>query len=346
MTSESIFNLIEQHQRQPAKKYEELTKVTTHDASAQHVEQKAMRNGRAGVRAPACTIQRAQSLDRGGGNSSHPAAVMPNMKAFEIAQKHKHADDEVVERKGRTKPSVPAVKRQELDAAEVARRRQKAQMGGGSMAAALGGESAMDRVRAAKKNLAAKNTEAIKEQSIINGLLKEQGLTAGLRPAARKPEFSGKPTQQLEPGQCNYVEKNKEAAIEQAQQRAEAAAAARAKAQGKTLSTNEAIKAKPAGQMPKYLIERKMEAEVDQMMKAEAERERNAGPKQMPEEERVATLAELERQRAAAQTELNLIPPTKHQLVQYQTQIKKLDARLAEIEKAIILFSRKVVYIQ
>jgi hypothetical protein len=55
----------------------------------------------------------------------------------------------------------------------------------------------------------------------------------------------------------------------------------------------------------------------------------------MPEEERVATLAELERQRNAATRELNLIPPTKHQLIQYKTQIKKLEIRLAEIEKAM-----------
>jgi hypothetical protein len=58
--------------------------------------------------------------------------------------------------------------------------------------------------------------------------------------------------------------------------------------------------------------------------------------KQMPEEERVATLAELELQRAAAQRELNLISPTKYQMVQYQTKIKKLDARLAEISKSFI----------
>jgi hypothetical protein len=58
--------------------------------------------------------------------------------------------------------------------------------------------------------------------------------------------------------------------------------------------------------------------------------------KQMPEEERVATLAEIELQRAAAQRELNLISPTKYQMVQYQTKIKKLDARLAEISKSFI----------
>ena len=57
----------------------------------------------------------------------------------------------------------------------------------------------------------------------------------------------------------------------------------------------------------------------------------------MPEEERLSTLAELERQRDAATKELNMIPPTKYQLVQYQTQIKKLEteaqARSLELER-------------
>jgi hypothetical protein len=328
MASESIFNLIDQHQRQPAKSYEELTTVATH-APATCVEQQAFR------RAPS------------GAAPSRGPAAMPNMKAFELAQKHMNAEADAAGRaqKTRTKPSVPSVKKPELDAAEVARRRQMSQMNGGAMAAAMGGASALDRARAAKKNVAAQNNQAIKEQSIINGLMKEQGLVAGMRPAARKPEFTGQPTQ-LAPGQRNYVQENKEAALEKAQQRADASAAARAKAQGKTLPASEAIKSKPKGQIPKYLVERKIEMEVDKMMKDDEERERNAGPKQMPEEERVATLAELERQRDAATRELNLIPPTKHQLIQYQTQIKKLEARLAEIEKAIILFSRKIVYVQ
>ena len=333
MASESIFNLINQHQSQPAQRYEDLPVAEYSAAQAPR---------RAEAERPA------RKPSGGAAEGKRPPAAMPTMAAYDIAQKHMHAQPEAGARaaKARSKPPVPAVKKPELDAAEVARRRQMAQMSGGSMAAAMGGASALDRTRAAKANLAAKNTESVKEQSIINGLMKEQGLMAGMRPAARKPEFSGKPTQALQPGERNYVQENKEAALEKAQQRAEAAAAARAKAQGKTLK-NAALKgAKPAGQIPKYLVERKMEMEVDKMMKDDAERERNAGPKQMPEEERLSTLAELERQRDAATKELNMIPPTKYQLVQYQTQIKKLETRLAEIEKAIIPFSRKVVYVQ
>ena len=332
MASESIFNLIQQHQTQPARGYEDATTVATHSGG------EAARQPNEDGRPPRKGPPRAPTDSK---------VRMPNMAAFELAQRHMHEEDDGGARpaKSRAKPSVPTMKRPELDAVEVARRRQMKEMSGGSMAAAMGGASALDRARAAKKNAAAKNAESVKEQSIINGLMKEQGLMPGMRPAARKPEFSGRPTQQLQPGQRNYVQENKEAALEKAQQRSEAAAAARAKAQGKQLK-NEPRTEKPKGQIPKYLIERKMEMEVDKMMKDEEERERLAGPKQMPEEERLSTLAELERQRDAATRELNLIPPTKHQLVQYQTQIKKLETRLAEIEKAIILFSRKVVYIQ
>mmetsp|Transcript_58588 Transcript_58588/g.94642 ORF Transcript_58588/g.94642 Transcript_58588/m.94642 type:complete len:329 (+) Transcript_58588:80-1066(+) len=328
MASESIFNLINQHQSQPAQqRYEDVT-VATHSSSVE------VQETRGPARKPAPP-------------SRTGAGAMPNMAAFELAHKHMHAEDASTRGpKPRSKPSVPSAKRPELDAVEVARRRQMAQMSGGSMAAAMGGASALDRARAAKANAAAKNTEAVKEQSIINGLMKEQGMTAGMRPAARKPEFSGKPTQALQPGQRNYVQENKETALERAQQRSEASANARAKLQGKTLKNDQGAKGKPAGQIPRYLVERKMEMEVDKMIKDDIERERLAGPKQMPEEERVTTLAELECQREAATRELNLIPPTKHQLIQYQTQIKKLETRLAEIEKAIILFSRKVVYIQ
>lgn len=334
MANESIFNLIEQHHSRPPQKYEDMPVAEYSAATAPRTES---------IERPA--RKAAGGAVAGAGSSKRPTA-MPNMAAFDLAQKHMHGEPDARAPKTRVKPSVPAMKRPELDAAEVARRRQMAQMSGGSMAAAMGGASAMDRSRAAKANVAAKNAEAVKEQSIINGLMKEQGLMAGAKPAARKPEFSGKPTQSLQPGQRNYVQENKETALEKAQQRSEAAAAAKAKTQGKTLK-NEALKgAKPAGQIPKYLVERKIEMEVDKLMKDEAEREKNAGPKQMPEEERVATLAELERQRDAATKELNMIPPTKYQLVQYQTQIKKLEARLAEIEKAIILFSRKIVYVQ
>ena len=333
--TESIFNLIGQHESQAARgaaSYEECTKVATHDSGTTYGMSRMDPQNGSPQKRPAV----------------RPAAVpggISNMAAYELALKAERAGAEGARApKTRLKPGVPVQKRAELDAVEIARRRQMREMNGGAMAAAMGGASALDRARAAKANAAAKNTNSVREQSIINGLMKEQGLAAGMRPAARRPEFSGKPTQPLAAGQKNYVRDNQQEAIDAAQRRSEAAAQAKAKAQGKMLQIGTG-RARPAGQIPKYLVERKIEMEVDKAMKEDAERERLGGPKQMPEAERVATLAELERQRDAATRELNLIPPTKHQLVQYQTQIKKLEARLAEIEKAIVLFSRKIVYI-
>jgi hypothetical protein len=66
----------------------------------------------------------------------------------------------------------------------------------------------------------------------------------------------------------------------------------------------------------------------------------------MPEEERLSTLAELQKQKEAALKELNMIPPSKHQLLANKALISKLEIKLSEIDKAIELFSRKIVYIQ
>lgn len=328
--TESIFNLIGQHDTHPIS-HKVRTTVANHESAATHNTGHSEEQDMPPARKATARVR---------------AGAMPNMAQFDLAHQHMHEDSAVARaEKVKRKPSVPAQKKPELDAVEIARRRQMKEMNGGAMAAALGGASALDRARAAKANHAAKNTTAVKEQSIINGLLKEQGAVPGGRPAARKPEFATKQAQPLQPGQRNYVQENKEAALEKAQQRSQAAAAARAKANGKMLKNDETARARPAGQIPKYLIERKIEMEIDKKMKEDAEIEARGERKQMPEDERVAMLAELERQRDAATRELNLIPPTKHQLVQYQTQIKKLEARLAEIEKAIILFSRKVVFI-
>eukprot|EP00961_Rhodomonas_salina_P128241 1728022-Rhodomonas_salina.1 len=86
--------------------------------------------------------------------------------------------------------------------------------------------------------------------------------------------------------------------------------------------------------------------EVDQAMREDEERRKRSGPAVMPEEERLATLKELETQKSAALKELNMIPPSKVELAAYKAQVKKLETRLAEIENAILLFSRKVVYVQ
>jgi len=86
--------------------------------------------------------------------------------------------------------------------------------------------------------------------------------------------------------------------------------------------------------------------QVEKAMAEEVERKRNGGLEVMPEAERLATLEELDRQKRAALQELNSIPPSKAALEGYKAQAKKLEERLKEIDKAVTLFSKKVVYIQ
>ena len=86
--------------------------------------------------------------------------------------------------------------------------------------------------------------------------------------------------------------------------------------------------------------------DVEKAMALEEAEKKKAGPKVMPEEERLSTLAELNAQKKAALLELNSIPISKTELPVYQAQIKKLEARLNEIDNAILLFSRKIVFVQ
>lgn len=192
------------------------------------------------------------------------------------------------------------------------------------------------------KNHATEHKTRLKEQSIINGLLKSQGEVPQTRPAARKPEYASTRLPGGSTGTVakeNFVEANKAKTLEFS-----------AKAPTSTNAREKPIKYKtterPAGQIPKYLIERKIEMDVAKAMKEDEERRKHAGPEAMPEEERLSTLRELEVQKGLALKELNSIPISKLQLQGYQKKAKDLEAKLGEIENAIILFSRKVVYIK
>uniref|UniRef100_A0A7S0W1Z3 Enkurin domain-containing protein n=1 Tax=Hemiselmis tepida TaxID=464990 RepID=A0A7S0W1Z3_9CRYP len=230
----------------------------------------------------------------------------------------------------------------ELDAAEVARKRQNAEMRGGAMAAALAPELTYQmkmQQSLSVKNHAKDHKTRIKEQSIINGLVKAQGEQPQTRPAARKPEFAG--SKSAAGGKLDYVEKNRTL-----KQTLDHAAKAPTSTNAKAAPIKYKEAERPRGQIPKYLVERKIELQVDKMMKEEEERKKHAGPEAMPEEERVATLRELEKQRDAALKEMNQIPPSKHQLHANQVLLRGLESKLKEIENAIVLFSRKVVYIK
>eukprot|EP00286_Rhodomonas_abbreviata_P005108 CAMPEP_0181326456 /NCGR_PEP_ID=MMETSP1101-20121128/21506_1 /TAXON_ID=46948 /ORGANISM="Rhodomonas abbreviata, Strain Caron Lab Isolate" /LENGTH=346 /DNA_ID=CAMNT_0023434907 /DNA_START=22 /DNA_END=1060 /DNA_ORIENTATION=- len=330
--SESIFNLIDMHNSRSDPSL--LPKhVATHAPEAAVAPSAARRvpSGRNLATQPTKSATSSAGPARGGGSFTKKAEVMkPSMAMYDLA-KSAATQSEDLHPKTRSKPAIPTAARPkpELDSAEVARRRQQAQMAGSVMAAALAPEA---KRRSNSSNHLLGNKEKLKEQSIINGLMKAQGEVPLTRPAARKPEFTGKPKQAPEPGEPDFLEDNKRAVLENAGKRVPVPA------KQKYQQTQ-----RPAGQIPKYLVERKIEMEVAQAMAEDEEKRRTGGPAVMPEEERVATLKELEAQKAAALKEMNSIPPSKIQLAAYQSQIKKLETRMAEIEKAILLFSRKIV---
>mmetsp|Transcript_3062 Transcript_3062/g.7423 ORF Transcript_3062/g.7423 Transcript_3062/m.7423 type:complete len:314 (-) Transcript_3062:414-1355(-) len=267
------------------------------------------------------------------------AKTISGMTAYELALASKFSESEEYHRapKITTKPAVPVFKKQsDLDPSEIARRRQQAQMRGGQIANILGTTSGSK----GSQRLAAENNKmSVKEQSIINGLLKEQESNPA-KVQMGKDNRAGKAL--VYPGQKNFVEGNKNSVAEHA---ARKVASMTLKENGPSKNTD-SFKNRPKGQIPKYLIERKIEMQVEKAMAEEVERKRNGGLEVMPEAERLATLEELDRQKRAALQELNSIPPSKAALEGYKAQAKKLEERLKEIDKAVTLFSKKVVYIQ
>jgi len=301
------------------------------------------------------------------------AKTISGMTAYELALASKFSESEEYHRapKITTKPAVPVFKKQsDLDPSEIARRRQQAQMRGGQIANILGTTSGSK----GSQRLAAENNKmSVKEQSIINGLLKEQESNPA-KVQMGKDNRAGKAL--VYPGQKNFVEGNKNSVAEHA---ARKVASMTLKENGPSKNTD-SFKNRPKGQIPKYLIERKIEMQVEKAMAEEVERKRNGGLEVMPEvsrftilfdllkvssdqAERLATLEELDRQKRAALQELNSIPPSKVTILilpgpplrlileqaaleGYKAQAKKLEERLKEIDKAVTLFSKKVVYIQ
>ncbi|KAJ1491483.1 hypothetical protein T484DRAFT_1933256 [Baffinella frigidus] len=320
--NESIFNLIQQHNAaQPAGRKQIPDKIASYLAGDEDV---VLPRNPAQPRAPAPATT----------NRGNP---MPNMADYNRAQDAANQAPAPRERKQTTKPLVANTlnRPRELDATEIARRRQLNQNSGAAMAHAMGGGAPVRRPMRSEsaRNMSRDHLNSVKEQSIVNGLMKQQGQEPQSRPAARRPEFSGK-SRQLPEGQVDRVEQNKRDVEKDAARKAVKAAPV----------PHFNPKARPAGRIPKYLVERKIEAEVDQMMAAEAA-ERAKGPPPMPEHERLATLAALNVEREKCTKELILIPPSKLELGTYARQAKTLNLRLTEIDQAIAMFSKKKVYV-
>ena len=323
--NESIFDLIQQHNAgQPAGRKQIPDKIANYLAGDEDAIERNPSQGK-----PMAPQARAPATNRGNN--------MPNMADYNRAQDAANRETAAPrERKPTTKPLVTNTinRPRELDATEIARRRQLNANSGAAMAHAMGGGAPARPARSASaRNMLADHKNSVKEQSIVNGLMKQQGEAPQSRPAARRPEFSGK-SRQLAEGVVDRVEQNKRDVEKDAQRKAPREAPA----------PKFNPKARPAGRIPKYLVERKIEAEVDVMMAAEAA-ERAKGPAAMPEHERLATLALLEQEREKCTKELILIPPSKLELGTYARQAKTLNLRLTEIDQAVAMFSKKKVFV-
>jgi hypothetical protein len=328
--SESIFDLIQQHNAtQTGGRQLVPEKVATYLASDEEVQ-----------RRPNAIKPRGRESLGGPGGRTHPAPQnkgtngMPTMKEFERAKAAARAAAETAtrQRKQITKPPVNSQRPRELDPCEVARRRQMTQMSGMAVAHALGGRQPE---RRPPRSAANRNVTQVREQSIINGLMKEQGGEPLARQPEKRSEFTGKARQPLAEGQVDRVEQNK--------LDVEVHAARRAKKEAPAPKFQP--RARPAGQIPRYLVERKIEMEVSKQMAAD-EALRAAGPAPLPEQERLSTLAALKEEKERCVAELVRIPPSKLELGTYARQAKKLEERLKQIDGAIETFSKRVVYVQ
>ena len=172
------------------------------------------------------------------------AKTVSGMTAYELAMGSKFSEADEYHRapKNITKPAVPVFKKQsDLDPSEVARRRQQAQMRGGAIANILGTTSGSKGLQSHVSD----NKMSVKEQSIINGLLKEQESNP-IRSQVKKENRGGKAP--MYPGQRNFVEDNKNSVAEHAAR----------KVASMTLKENapskmaDSFKNRPAGQIPKY----------------------------------------------------------------------------------------------
>lgn len=100
------------------------------------------------------------------------------------------------------------------------------------------------------------------------------------------------------------------------------------------------------GRTPAYLVARKEEAEERKKQQAEERKARAvpAGMRRVEEEERQATLARLREEGVVVERAIMALP-LRCETVSRKRQKDELERKMADIEEAISLFSKKVVYI-
>lgn len=188
------------------------------------------------------------------------------------------------------------------------------------------------------KGIEAKKAIALKNQ---NNSINNNNLTGKIK---SKPAV---PTQQQLIAALNY---NTQSSNQNKNFLAENAKSVVQSKPSKRDNSEDSVKHENYGRIPDYLMNRKAELDYKKQTELELQKEMHEkakippGMKQMKEEERVETLRILEENRAAILNQLSAFP------LAVETNSRKkakaeLEQKLNEIEAAIKLFNRKVVYI-
>lgn len=189
-------------------------------------------------------------------------------------------------------------------------------------------------------NHVGKNASAVKEQSQLNALRKQQQESdSHLPPLAQRTRSSSAPNRRPSPGPeagQNFIQMNK----------ANAAAQSRPPRAESKEEKDRPLAKKDYGRVPKYLVDRKtemaMQYEAQQLAKEAALIP--PGMRVMPEEERLEMISILQRNREEILRLIQQLPF----VIETPSQIRRkndLEQRLREIEDAFKIFSRPKVLV-
>lgn len=202
-------------------------------------------------------------------------------------------------------------------------------------------------------NHARDNRTAIKEASSRNQLKKMEQLAemeakakGGFRAqldVPKKPQRTGMRPMPRDPNEKDYINENKMDAVTKAAQRG----AQKVQEQEQAGLHEDWTTKKNYGSVPGYLRERKMELmEVQEQKRLALEANAvPAGMRILPEDERLRTLQILAENKKNVETDLQKLPFT----CETPSQIRRrtdLERRMAEIEDAQKIFSRKQVFVR
>ena len=203
------------------------------------------------------------------------------------------------------------------------------------------------------------NRNAVREASSRNQMMKkskaleEEEALAARRKRAPKAPHSRVPLSPVRQdgeagggGERDFVRENLSAASSQRRFREMQERKPKSKEEAEDEDGKRMLSKLDYGRVPAYLQERQMEMMTDRV-RALAAKEKKAprGMRQLDEEERLASLAMLERNKKEVETLIFKLP-FNCETVGQKRRKNELEMRLKEVEDGIKLFSRRIVYVK